>query len=116
MEENDEVIDARILVIGAFSALLNYGAQGFPAKPMVCKDNCDHGFTHGHKTRQQARIVSSFRADRRRLTISRDGWLLSGKAAGRLDGGPQHNWHPGTDAAQHSAVAVGTRQYSGPGL
>ena len=83
---------------------------------MVGKDNCDHRLTHGHKTRQQAGVVTPFRPDRRRLTIASDGRLLPGKAAGWLDGGPQHNRHPGTDAAQHSAVAIGTGQNSSPGL
>lgn len=77
-----------------------------PTEPVIGEHDGDHGFSHGDKARQQARIVAALCADRRWQAIASYGCLFFGETAGRLYGSSQDDRHAGTDAAQHSTVAV----------
>ena len=77
-----------------------------PAEPVIGEDDGDHGFSHGDEARQQAGIVAALCADRGWQAIASHGGLFFGETAGRLDGGSQNNRHAGTDASEHSAVAI----------
>ena len=77
-----------------------------PAEPVIGENDGDHGFSHGYEARQQAGIVAALCPDRGWQAIASHGRLFFGQTAGRLDGGPQNDRHAGTDASEHSAVAV----------
>ena len=78
----------------------------FPAEPVVSEDDRYHGFRHWNKASEQARVVTTFRANGRWLRRRRDRSLFDGEAAGRLDGGTQNDRLARGDAAKDAAMPI----------
>ena len=75
---------------------------------MIREHKSHHRFGHGHKPRKQARIVTPRHLDRGRFAFGGDRRLFAGDTAGRLDRGVQDDRHARRDAAQNTAVTIGS--------